>query len=181
LRIIVRVSVRVSVAFGTGHIEDDLGRRIGIFLGVELAVDSGEGTKELVGDVGEDGGTARGDFIFGEEEKEAGEEFVDGDGGAEFLEVGREGCGGFRGFLLILRELGVSGTVRGIASTDIEAATLAVGETMCATSGVIDGAGVSDLLGHFFFPWMGFGEYTPGATQKILKTRELREKQFVRP
>jgi len=88
LRIIVRVSVRVSVAFGTGHIEDDLGRRIGIFLGVELAVDSGEGAKELVGDVGEDGGTARGDFIFGEEEKEAGEEFIDGDSGAEFPEIG---------------------------------------------------------------------------------------------
>jgi hypothetical protein len=82
---------------------------------------------------------------------------------------------------LILGELGVGGTVRGIEVTNVEAATLAVGETMLATSGVVDGAGVSDLLGHFFFPWMGFGGYTPGATQKILKTRELREKQFVRP
>jgi len=82
---------------------------------------------------------------------------------------------------LILGELGVSGTVRGIEVTDVEAATLAVGEAMRATSGVVDEAGVSDLLGHFFFPWMGFGGTPRGATQKILKTRELREKQFVRP
>jgi hypothetical protein len=28
---------------------------------------------------------------------------------------------------------------------------------MRATSGVVDGTGVSDLLGHFFFPWMDSG------------------------
>ena len=111
----------------------------------------------MVGDVGEDGGAPRGDFIFGEEEKKPSEEFVDGDGGAEFLEVGGEDGGSFRRVLLILGELGVSGTVRGIEVTDVEAATLAVGEAMRATSGVIDGAGVSDLLVHFFFPWMRFG------------------------
>jgi len=44
--------------------------------------------KQLVSDISEDGGAARGDFIFGEEEKEAGEEFIDGDSGAEFPEVG---------------------------------------------------------------------------------------------
>ena len=134
----------------------------------------------MVGDIGKDGGAARGDFIFGEEEKEPGEEFIDGDGGAEFPEVGGEDGGGFRGVWLILRELGVSGAVRGVERTDVEAATLAVGEAMRATSGVVDGTGVSDLLGHFFFPWMDSGVYTPGATRKILKTRELREKQFVR-
>ena len=144
-------------------------------------IDGEESAKELIGDVGEYGGATRGDFIFGEEEKKSSEEFVDGDGGAEFLEVGGEGGGGFRGVLLVLGELGMGGTVRGIKGSDVEAATLTVGEAMRATSGAVDGAGVSDLLGHFFFPWMGFGEYTPGATQKILKTRELREKQFVRP
>jgi len=82
---------------------------------------------------------------------------------------------------LILGELGVGGTVRGIEVTNVEAATLAVGETMLATSGVVDGAGVSDLLGHFFLSLDGIRGYTPGATQKILKTIELREKQFVRP
>jgi len=82
---------------------------------------------------------------------------------------------------LILGQLGVSGAVGRVDGTGIEAATLAVGEAMRATSGVVDGTGVSDLLGHFFFPWMDSGVYPPGATQKILKTRELREKQFVRP
>ena len=72
-------------------------------------IDGGEGAKELIGDVGEDGGAARGDFIFGEEKKEAGEEFVDGDGGAELLEVGGEDGRSFRRVLLILRELGVGG------------------------------------------------------------------------
>jgi hypothetical protein len=38
-------------------------------------IDGGEGAKELVGDVGEDGGAARGNFIFGEEEKKPSEEF----------------------------------------------------------------------------------------------------------
>jgi len=92
-----------------------------------------------------------------------------------------EDGGGFREVLLILRELGVGGAVRGIKGSDVEAATLAVGEAMRATNGVVDGAGVSNLLGHFSFPWMGLGVCTPGATQKILKTRELREKQFIRP
>ena len=105
----------------------------------------------MVSDISEDGGAARGDFIFAEEEKEPGEEFIDGDGGAEFPEVGGEGGGGFRGVLLILGELGVSGAVRGVERTDVEAATLAVGEAMRATSGIVDGTGVSDLLGHFSF------------------------------
>ncbi len=82
---------------------------------------------------------------------------------------------------MILGELGVDGAVRGIKGSDIEAATLAVGEAIRATNGVVDGAGVSNLLGHFFFPWMRFGGTPRGATQKILKTSELRKKQFVRP
>jgi hypothetical protein len=62
-----------------------------------------------------------------------------------------EDGGGFREVLLILRELGVGGAVRGIKGSDVEAATLAVGEAMRATNGVVDGAGVSNLLGHFSF------------------------------
>jgi len=41
----------------------------------------------LIGDVGEDGGAARRDFVFGEEEKEAGEEIVDGDGGTKNWQI----------------------------------------------------------------------------------------------
>jgi len=77
-----------AVAVWAGHVEDDFYRLIFAGLGVEFVVDGGEGAKELVGDVGEDSGAACGDFIFGEEEKEPCEEFVDGDGRAEFLEVG---------------------------------------------------------------------------------------------
>jgi hypothetical protein len=36
----------------------------------------------LFGHLSEDGGTARGDFVFDEEEKETSEEIADGDGGA---------------------------------------------------------------------------------------------------
>src|SRR5258708_13791440 len=51
-----------TIAFGTGHVEDDLSG-----LGVFLLGDGGEGAEELVGDVGEDGGTAGGGFLFGGE------------------------------------------------------------------------------------------------------------------
>src|SRR6266478_1519488 len=78
---------------GNGHVADDLGRLVGIFFGIEFAVDGGEGAEELIGDVREDGGTTGRDFVFGEEKEKAGEEVVDGDGGAEFLEVGGEEAG----------------------------------------------------------------------------------------
>ena len=82
----------------------------------------------------------------------------------------------------------MGGTVRGIEGTDVEAATRAVGEAMRTASGVIDGAGVSDLLGHFFFPWMGFGGTHPGgnaedfenkrvAGKGIRKTMKTKERQ----
>jgi len=67
----------------------------------------------------------------------------------------------------------VSGAVRGVERTDVEAARLSVGEAMRATSGVVDGVGFSDLLGHFFFPWMDSGVYTPGATRKILENKRV--------
>jgi len=160
LRIVVRVSV------WTRHVKDDLYWLVFAGLGVEFVVDGGQGAKELVGDVGEDGGAARGDFIFGEEEKKPSEEFVDGNGGAEFLEVGGEDDGSFRGVLLILGQLGVGGTVRGIEITDVEAATLTVGEAMRATSEVIDGAGVSDLLVHSFLSLDEIRGYTPGGQRR---------------
>jgi len=161
------IVVRISVTVWAGHIEDDFYRLIFAGLRVEFVIDGGEGAKELVGDVGEDGGATRGDFIFGEEEKEASEKFIDGDGGAEFPEVGGEDGGTFRGVLLILGEMGVSGAVRGVEGAGVEAATLAVSVAMRATSGVVDGAGVSDLLVHFFFPWMGFGGTPRGQRRRF--------------
>jgi hypothetical protein len=61
-------------------------------LGGDFSVDSGKGVKELVGDVGEDGGAARGDAISGEKQQKAGKEVVDVRGGGEFREaVGEAG------------------------------------------------------------------------------------------
>ena len=55
--------------------------------------DGAVGVEELVGDVSEDGGAARGDTAFGDEDEEAGEELVDGSGGVEFGRL-REEIGG---------------------------------------------------------------------------------------
>ena len=49
-----------QVALGTWRVEDE---RSG--LGVLLFGDGGEGAEELVGDVGEDGSAAGGDFVLG--------------------------------------------------------------------------------------------------------------------
>jgi len=151
LRILVPLAVGVSVAIWTGHVPDDLGGLVFVGRRVELAVDCGEGAEELIGDVGEDGGAARGDFLLGEKEEKAGEEVVDGDGGTELLEIGGEGGGGVSGFPLVLDTSGVSGAVGGVHVGGEEAATHAIGVAMGAASGVVDGAGFSRLLGHFSF------------------------------
>jgi hypothetical protein len=118
---------------------------------MEFAVDCGKSAEELIGDIGEDGGTARRDFVFGEEKEKAGEEIVDGDGGAEFLEVGSEGGSGVGRFPLVLDEASVIGAVRGVGVEGEKAATHAVGEMMVTAGGVIDEAGFSGFLGHFSF------------------------------
>src|SRR6266852_9396230 len=81
-----------AVEVGGGRVEDDLGE-----LGVFLRGDGGEGAEELVGDVGEDGSAAGGDFVLGEEEEQAREEIVDLGGGGEVVKVGGEGGGDFGG------------------------------------------------------------------------------------
>src|SRR4029077_20324195 len=60
------------------------------FLRIELAVDGGEGTEELVGDVGEDGGTACGDPGLDHEDEELGKELIDLAGGPEVVELDQE-------------------------------------------------------------------------------------------
>src|ERR1700732_3843152 len=68
--------VRLYAAIRAWGVKDDLDRRVGILLGIEFAVDGGEGAEKLIGDVGEDGGATGRDLVFGEEKKEAGEEAV---------------------------------------------------------------------------------------------------------
>ena len=104
----------------------------------------------MVGDIGEDGGAAGRDLVFGEEKKKAGEEVVDGEGGTEFPEVGGErGCGGR--LALIFREAGVAWAKSGVDVGSEKAAAPAVGETVGAASGVVDEAGFKCLLGHVSF------------------------------
>jgi hypothetical protein len=63
-----------------------------LFLELEevFAVDGAVGMEELVGDVGQDGGAARGDAAFGDKDQELGEKLVDVDGRVELGEFGEE-------------------------------------------------------------------------------------------
>ena len=63
-----------------------------LFLELEkvFAVDGAVGVEELVGDVGQDGGAARGDAAFGDKDQELGEKLVDVDGRVELGEFGEE-------------------------------------------------------------------------------------------
>ena len=66
--------------------------RLAAMLGLEVVIegDGAVGVEELVGDVGQDGGAARGDATFGDEDKEQGEELGDVDGGVELGELGEK-------------------------------------------------------------------------------------------
>jgi hypothetical protein len=87
-----------------------------------------------------------------EEEEQAREEIVDLGGGGEVVEVGGEGGGDFCGVRLGRSgKLGVLGAER-LAAEAEQAATHAVGEAMAAAGRVIDGAGLSELLSHGWFP-----------------------------
>jgi len=59
-------------------------------LSIVFACDGAMGVEELVGDVGKDGGAARGYAAFGDEDQEAVEELVDVRGGIELREFGEE-------------------------------------------------------------------------------------------
>src|SRR6266481_7083932 len=111
-----------TVTLWTGHVEDDGGVLAIFFFG-----DGGEGAEELVGDVGEDGGAAGGDFVLGEEEEQAREEVVDLGGGGEVVEVGGESGGDFGGFRLILWQAAVGRAEMGIRGRGRETAAPAVG------------------------------------------------------
>jgi hypothetical protein len=80
--------------------------------------------------------TAGRGFVFREEAKETGEEGVDGDGGAKFLEGGGVGV-----LALIFREAGVAGAEGGVDIGGGETAAPAVGEAIGAASGVVDKVG----------------------------------------
>jgi hypothetical protein len=109
------------------------------FSGVEdsggaVGINLGERTEEQTADVSENGGTARGDAVLGEELEEVHEGMVDALGGLEGLEIAAEVgevIGGF--FLELLRTM--LGTEDRTWIRDREAATTATGGAMGATNG----------------------------------------------
>src|SRR5712691_3099285 len=149
-------NVRAGVVAGAGHVDDDLDRGVGILLGIELAFDGGEGTEELIGDVGKYGGAAGGDFVVGEEEEQAREEVVDLGGGGEVVEVGGEGGSDFGGVGQVLGQASVGRTKMGARVGGREAAAAAIGVEMDTTSGVVEEAGFRGRVGHCDFPFWGW-------------------------
>src|SRR5437763_567188 len=77
--------VGLVVAGWSRPVEDDAGDR-GVALGFVL--DDREGAELEAGDVGEDGGAARGDAVFGKENVQTGERVVDASGGVEVTGIG---------------------------------------------------------------------------------------------
>jgi len=72
-----------------------------LFLELEkvFAVNGAMAVEELVGDVGQDGGAARGDAAFGDKDQELGEKLVDVDGRVELGEPGEEFRGEVEGII----------------------------------------------------------------------------------
>jgi len=155
--LVVGTAGNVAGALGALHVENDRS-----LAAIFLFGDGGEGAEELVGDVGEDGGAAGGDFVLGEEEQQAREKVVYLGGGGEVVEVGGKGGGDFGG--VGWRRSGRLGVLRAerLAAEADEAATHAVGEAIVAASRVIDGAGFSELLSHGWFPFEVKWGLTPG-------------------
>jgi hypothetical protein len=83
--------------------------------------------------IGHDGSAARGDAVLGLEEKEAGEEVVDGDGGAELCETGDKFGGEIGGFVPLLPAAGVLGAKGGERIHDGQAAPAVAGVVLAAT------------------------------------------------
>lgn len=132
---------------------------------LEFLLDGREGAEELVGDVSQDGGAARGDAVLREMDEERGEEVIDLRGGFEGGGVcGKNGAeavierGGTRlGEVPIGRgeaprgrgeARGVAETVRGAGVLDGETAAAAGGRVVLAAGQVLLGVTVSRFLGH---------------------------------
>ena len=95
----IRSSVffRGSIGANRHALETDAGR-VRFFLGALLRLPGGQGAKEKLADVSENGGTAGSDAVFGHKGQELGEEGVDFFRGFEAAETAGEG-GDVRGVL----------------------------------------------------------------------------------
>ena len=86
-----------------------------LFLELEkvFAVDGAVGVEELVGDVTQDRGAARGDAALGNKDQELGEKLVDVDGRVELGEFGEEFPREVEGIIWRLLEPGADGGTLG--------------------------------------------------------------------
>jgi hypothetical protein len=108
------------------------------------------GVQELVGDVSQNGGAARGDAAFGDEDKEFGEELVDVGSGLELGEFPDEFGGEIGGVRRGGLRLGVAEAKTGARVQDGKlAAATVVG--VVAAAGTFGGAGFGGLVVHFRF------------------------------
>jgi len=119
-------------------------------LGLAFLFDGGKGAEEELIDVGEDGGTARGDAVLREEDHEFGEEIMNLGGGVELGEVAGEGGGevAVGGIGLLILEAGMAKAETGMRVQDAQTATTAFAGEMAA-AGVVGGAGFGVFFSHF--------------------------------
>jgi len=124
-----------SIVLVTRNVEDSL-RDFGRLFRLH-ALDGGESAEELIGDVGENGGTASRNAVLCLEDDEFGQEIVDAIEAVKLFgilnEFGSEVSG-----LHIFGKSGVTRAEPGIGVGDEFAAASAIGETMLAAIGIID-------------------------------------------
>jgi hypothetical protein len=132
-------------AVGARAVEDD-----GDGLLVGFAINGALGMEKLVGDISQNGGSARGDAAFGDEDKEFGEELVDVGSGLELGELPDEFGGEIGGVRRGGLWLGVAEAKTGARVHDGKlAAATVVG--VVAAAGAFGGAGFGGLIVHFMF------------------------------
>src|SRR5712691_7674620 len=164
------------VALGARQIEDNLLWLFG--LSILFALDGAVGVEELVGDIGKDGGAARGDAAFGDEDQEAVEKCVDVYGGIELREFGEELRGKIFRVTLGVERKGAGGAHLRVAEAKArvglqagKAAAFSVGIAVGAarsigirgdSDGSGDGGGANGCCVHkFFLVWVGRGVHPP--------------------
>lgn len=159
-------------AVGTREIPKK-GRFGGAVAGVrtEFLFDGGEGAEKQAGDIGDDGGAARGDAVLGEEDEELGEDLVDVGGGGKLAEIAGEvggevgRVGGWRPKVdVVFAEIGRGVREGEAAATAAGVAVQTAGETLrrAQCKQVASGTGVSGFLSHGSLFGEGRGTPHPG-------------------
>jgi hypothetical protein len=123
------------IILGARSVEDNL-RTLSRLIRLH-ALDGGESAQELIGNVGENGGTASGDAVLSLEDDEPGEEIVDAIEPVEVLGIFDE-FGSEVGGLHIFRKSGVPRAETEIGEGEEFAAASAIGEAMLTAVGILE-------------------------------------------